>query len=326
MAGVSVATVSRVLNNSDSVKPQTTQIVKDAIQRLDYHPNFLGRTLRRLETMKILVLAPTISNQFYSRIIKGIQSVAEPAGYHIMLAVTNAKREIELEYIQMLQRKLVDGIIFLYSSFSAEELSEFSASSPMVLASEIVQGADIPMVTIDNQKAGYEAARFLIDNGHRCVALASAGDLYYSSTLRRYGYQKALSDCGIPYDPNLITSEGFSFNAGRRSAEQLLRLSKLPDAVFAVADAVAIGMTSVFHQNGIEVGKDISIIGFDNNQISEYYIPSITTVSQPQLDIGQKAMELLMNKLEDLSCENRHIVLPHRIEIRASVKLLKSEV
>ena len=105
----------------------------------------------------------------------------------------------------------------------------------------------------------------------------------------------------------------------------MLQWSKLPDAVFAVADSVAIGMTSVFHQHGIEVGKDISIIGFDNNQISEYYIPSITTVSQPQLDIGQKAMELLMNKLEDLSCENQHIVLPHRIEIRTSVKLLKSE-
>lgn len=275
--------------------------------------------------MKILVLAPTISNQFYSRIIKGIQSVAEEAGYHIMLAVTNGKRNAELEYIEMLQRKLIDGIIFLHSTLSAEELSEFAASWPMVLASEIVQGADLPMVTIDNQKAAYEATLFLIDNGHRLVALASAGDLYYSSTLRRDGYVAALRDCGIPYDPGMVTNEGFSFNAGRRSAEQMLQWSRLPDAVFAVADAVAIGMTSVFHQHGIEVGKDISIIGFDNNQISEYYIPSITTVSQPQLDIGQKAMELLINKLEDLSCENRHIVLPHRIEIRTSVKLLKSE-
>ena len=275
--------------------------------------------------MKILVLAPTISNQFYSRIIKGIQSVAEEAGYHIMLAVTNGKQEAELQYIEMLQRKLIDGIIFLHSTLSAEELSEFAASSPMVLASEIVQGAELPLVTIDNKKAAYEATRFLIDNGHRTVALASAGDLYYSSTLRRDGYATALQDCNIPYDPDLVTNEGFSFNAGRRSAERMLQWSKLPDAVFAVADSVAIGMTSVFHQHGIEVGKDISIIGFDNNQISEYYIPSITTVSQPQLDIGQKAMELLMNKLEDLSCENQHIVLPHRIEIRTSVKLLKSE-
>lgn len=275
--------------------------------------------------MKILVLAPTISNQFYSRIIKGIQSVAEEAGYHIMLAVTNGKQEAELQYIEMLQRKLIDGIIFLHSTLSAEELNEFAASSPMVLASEIVQGANLPLVTIDNKKAAYEATRFLIDNGHRTVALASAGDLYYSSTLRRDGYATALQDCGIPYDPGMVTNEGFSFNAGRRSAERMLQWSKLPDAVFAVADAVAIGMTSVFHQHGIEVGKDISIIGFDNNQISEYYIPSITTVSQPQLDIGQKAMELLMNKLEDLSCENQHIVLPHRIEIRTSVKLLKSE-
>ena len=159
------------------MKPKTADIVKNAIRELDYHPNFLGRTLRRLETMKILVLAPTISNQFYSRIIRGIQSIAEPAGYHIMLAVTNGKQEAELQYIEMLQRKLVDGILFLHSTLPAEELSELAASWPMVLANEIVKDADLPMVTIDNQKAAYDATRFLIDNGHRSVALASAGDL-----------------------------------------------------------------------------------------------------------------------------------------------------
>ena len=199
-----------------------------------------------------------------------------------MLAVTNGKQEAELQYIEMLQRKLIDGIIFLHSTLSAEELSEFAASSPMVLASEIVQGADLPLVTIDNKKAAYEATRFLIDNGHRTVALASAGDLYYSSTLRRDGYATALQDCNIPYDPDLVTNEGFSFNAGRRSAERMLQWSKLPDAVFAVADSVAIGMVSKWEK--ISPSSGLTTTRSRNTTfrpLQRFLSPSWTSVKKP---------------------------------------------
>jgi len=321
LAGVSVATVSRVLNDIDNVKPKTAKVVKKAIEELNYHPNLLGRTLRCMKTMKILVLLPTISNQFFSRVLKGIQKTAELNGYSVMFAVTNDKRDVELQYINMLKQKSYDGIIFLRSNLSAEELSELSKSWPVVLASETVKNADIPTVTIDNRRAAFDATTFLILHGHNTIGLACAGTDYYSSLLRRNGYIDALNQYGLTVNPDYISDEGFSFNAGKRSAEYFLSLETLPDAIFAVADSVAIGMTSEFNKHGIKVGEDISIIGFDNNQITEHYIPKITTVSQPQFELGQKAFELLMDKIDDISCDNRHFILPHRIEVRDSVKL-----
>ena len=121
-AGVSVATVSRVLNSYENVRPETVALVKDSIRELGYHPNFLGRTLRRQETMKILVMVPTISNQFYSRLVKGIQTAAQTMGYHTMLAITNSDPAVEKEQIAIARRKLVDGVIFLYSTMEAEQI------------------------------------------------------------------------------------------------------------------------------------------------------------------------------------------------------------
>ena len=320
-AGVSVATVSRVLNTSENVRPETVEAVKKAIEALDYHPNFLGRTLRRLETMKILVMVPTISNQFYSRVIRGIQTVARQNGYHVMLGITESDPNAEQEYVEMARRKLVDGVIFLYSSLSAKAINELSASCPIVFANEYIPGTDVSAVSIDNRQAGYDAAEFLIQNGHRSIAFISAGALYGSSSERRAGYCAALNDAGIGIDEKLFIDEGLTFKAGKRAAERLLACSLLPDAAFAASDSAAIGLISTLEEKGVHVGKDISVMGFDNNQIAEYFMPALTTVSQPQIEIGQKAMELLINKMRDLTGAAEQIVLPHRLVIRNSVRL-----
>ena len=320
-AGVSVATVSRVLNASENVRAETVEAVQRAIEELDYHPNFLGRTLRRLETMKILVMVPTISNQFYSRVIRGIQSVARVNGYHVMLGITESDKSGEQEYVEMVRRKLVDGIIFLHTSLTARQVNDLAASCPIVFANEFIPETEVSVVSIDNRQAGYDAAEFLIRNGHRSIAFVSAGSLYGSSSLRREGYCAALADAGLMPDPELFLDEGFTFKAGCRAATRLLQRETLPDAVFATADSAAIGLISTLSREGIQAGKDISVMGFDNNQIAEYYIPALTTVSQPQVEIGQKAMELLIDKMQDPACGNRRITLPHRLEIRSSVRL-----
>ncbi|MGI5893638.1 MAG: LacI family DNA-binding transcriptional regulator [Candidatus Merdivicinus sp.] len=322
LAGVSVATVSRVLNDYENVRPETVDVVQKAIQELDYHPNFLGRTLRRLETMKILVVVPTISNQFYSRVVKGIQTAAQASGYHTMLAITNADPEIEQEHINMARRKLVDGVIFLHTTMDAASLSEFAASYPAVSACELVENAVISSVSIDDYRAALDGVRFLLENGHQRIAFVSAGNLYNSSRLRRLGYEKALTEAGIPIDNTLIFDEGFTFNAGRRAAARILALPLLPDAVFATSDSTAIGVISALSEQGIRVCENVSVMGFDNNQISEYYLPPLTTISQPQFDIGHKAFELLLDKIQSLACEDQHILLPHKLECRCSVKNL----
>lgn len=320
LAGVSVATVSRVLNDYDNVRGETVQAVKKAIKELDYHPNFLGRTLRRLETTKILVVVPTISNQFYSRVVKGIQTAALAEGYHAMIAITNSDPVVEKEFIDMAKRKLVDGTIFLHTTLDAGKLSKFAASYPAVSSCELVPDADISTVSIDNFQAALDAVRFLIEQGHQRIAFVCAGELYHSSQLREKGYRTALEEAGLPFRPELIFNEGFTFNAGRRAAKRLLELPELPDAVFATSDSAAIGVISELSSHGLHVCEDISVMGFDNNQIAEYYLPSLTTVSQPQFDIGHKACELLIKKIRNLACENECILLPHKLEYRNSVK------
>ncbi len=324
LAGVSVATVSRVLNDYDNVRPETVKIVQKAIEELDYQPNFLGRTLRRLETMKILVVVPTISNQFYSRVLKGIQLAAQSAGYHTMLAITNSDAGIEQEHINMARRKLVDGVIFLHTTMDAAALTEFAAACPAVSACELVGGASISTVSIDDFRAALDGVRFLLQNGCRRIAFISAGNLYNSSRCRRMGYERALAEAGIRPEEALILDEGFTFNAGKRAAERLLRMDRLPDAVFATSDSTAIGVISALAQYGVRVCEDVSVMGFDNNQIAEYYLPPLTTISQPQFDIGHKAFELLHDKINNRSCEDQHILLPHRLEYRSSVKIQQS--
>jgi len=326
LAGVSVATVSRVINNNGSVKEATVEAVNDAIRQLDYHPNFLGRTLRRLQTMKIIVMLPTISNPLYSRVVRGIQTCAAQNGFHVMLAIAESK-ESEDQYIEMLKHRLVDGIIFLHSNMTAKEASDLSENYPIVFACEHIQGADTAVITINNFAAGFKATEFLIQNGCSSIVFLSAGELYYSSVLRKEGYKAALEHYGIAYNEDLIINEGLTFNAGKRAAARINELSALPDAVFSVSDSAAIGLISTLAQQGIYAGEDISVMGFDDNAISEYYRPSLTTISQPQYDIGFSAMDILAQKIGEKVFEVKpFITLPYHITIRESVKLTASQI
>ncbi len=320
-AGVSVATVSRVLNGTDRVRLETVDAVQAAIEKLNYHPNFLGRTLRRLETMKILVVLPTISNQFYSRVIRGIQMVAMQEGYHVMLVTTENDPEAETEYIEMVRRRLLDGIIFLFSSLPAEQLSELASEYPVVVASETIPGlTGVSSVTIDNRAAAREAVQFLVDNGNREIAYLSAGSLYGSSYERQMGTLDALSEAGLTLKDDLLLDEGLTYKAGHRAAVRLLKRENLPDAVFCASDAAAIGLMHTLLDHKILAGRDISVMGFDNNSIAEYYNPSLTTVAQPQMEIGSKAMNLLLKRIRE-DAHPEQLLLPHQLVIRNSVRL-----
>ena len=322
-AGVSVATVSRVLNGTDRVRSETVEAVQMAIEKLNYHPNFLGRTLRRLETKKILVVLPTISNQFYSRVIRGIQNVAMQQGYHVMLATTESDPGAETEYIEMVRQRLLDGIIFLFSSLPASQLSELAAEYPVVVASETIPGlTGVSSVTIDNRAAAKDAVRFLIENGNRKIAYLSAGSLYGSSYERQLGTMEALSEAGLTLEDEWLLDEGLTYKAGKRAANRLLARDTLPDAVFCAADAAAIGLMHTLLEQDVLAGRDISVMGFDNNSIAEYYNPALTTVAQPQLEIGSKAMNLLLKKIRE-NAPPEQLLLPHQLVIRDSVKLIK---
>lgn len=318
-AQVSVATVSRVINHSKNVSQHTREAVKAAIAELHYVPNMLGMNLRKNETKKILVLLDTISNQFYSRVTAGIEQRAAKDGYIVMLGCTRSSLETEDSYLQMLRTRLVDGIILLSCQNDAVSLQQKLSGQLAVLACETVDGSELPFIGIDNEKAAFDAVNFLIGCGKRRIAFFGAGDQYSSSRLRYIGYQRALQQNGIPLEPAIIYQDGFSYQAGMRCAQKLLRANpdRLPDAIFALSDSCAIGAVKLLHEKGYSVPGDISVMGFDNTRNARMVLPEITTVAQPQKEIGYRAADTLIGMLQGNPGEGA--LLAHEIIKRNSV-------
>lgn len=320
LSKVSVATVSRVMNKTDNVSHETKKKVLAAIKDLSYSPNLLGRNLRRNETKRILVLLNTISNEFYSRILKGIEKKALENGYTVMICMTHGSDKLEERYVQMIKTRLVDGAIFLTTEQNGEILQSGLEGLNVVQACEPTKNFITPTVCINNEKAAYEATTYLIEMGHKDIAFFGAMGIYQSSSDREKGYKRAMKDFSLPIKPDLIMNEGFSFNSGMRAIEKLIENNiDMPTACFCVSDSCAAGVIRTLIKNGISVPNDVSVMGFDNTKLSQNYIPSITTVKQPQSDIGYIAMDLLLKKMKGEKIEHENIILPYKIIKRESV-------
>ncbi|MBE6884812.1 MAG: LacI family transcriptional regulator [Ruminococcaceae bacterium] len=320
-AGVSVATVSRVINNDTKVADATRTRVNEAIKQLNYQPNLVGRNLRTACTNKILVLLPSISNQFYSRIIVSMESAAEEIGYELLLCVTSNNPMKERKYLEMLHSQLVDAAVFLSSSLAPNEFNQLTNGYPVVQCCEFFDGAKTPIVSIDNEQAGFDAAEFLISLGHKRIAFFGNNDRYMSALLRLNGFRKSLARHGIPDDCFGVYSADYSFKSGRETflhMQHTLNGSLLPTAIFCVSDSIAIGVMNEAASQGIKIGTELSVMGFDNTAVSEVCTPPLTTVSQPRADIGHTAIQLLSKKLIEKRGKNTKVFLPHEIVIRDS--------
>lgn len=319
-AGVSVATVSRVINNESNVLQATREQVLASIQALNYSPNLLGRNLRRNETRKILVLLNTISNQFYAQVVRGIEQCAMSQDYIVMISMTHGDVSLEEKALSLLKNHLVDGAIFLTSEQDGEKLTRELSGNKIVQACEPKSSFLTPSVSIDNLLAAREATEYLLKKGHRKIAFFGAGKVYESSHLREKGYCQAMSTANAEIRKEWILDEGFSVNAGIRAAKKLLlQKEALPTAIFCVSDSAAVGAIRTLTQNKIRVPQDISVMGFDNTQLSQIYLPAITTTRQPQYEIGYQAMELLLHQFSGKAIENQKIILSHQIMERDSV-------
>ena len=318
-AGVSVATVSRVINQNPAVSDITYKNVMQAIDELDYRPNLLGRNLRRTENRMILVLLPSISNPFYSKIVKGIERVARENGYNILLCNTDSKIETEKTYLKLLKNRLSEGAIFMAPVIEREEMSDIGKGFPIVQCCEYKEDAHVSYISINNFSAAYKAVQYLIGLGHKKIGMISCNNNYISTIQRRAGYEKAIVDGGLVFDESLVKIGNYGFKSGIRAGKQfLLKKDNLPTAIFAISDSMAIGAIRCFKENGLTVPEDISFIGFDDITYAAMYDPMLTTVSQPQVDLGCEAMELLLMQIRGEVNEPRSIFLDHELIIRES--------
>lgn len=324
-AGVSVATVSRVLNNSAAVSDAASERVNKAIDKLGYSPNFLGRNLRKCETNVILAIIPSTEQTFYSEIIRGMQTAASDYGYDILLSTSNSTYEAEMRLLNMLFNRTADAAILLGTRLDSATLADLNRKHYIALCCERAEGADVLTVTVDDEGGAYEAVRHIIGCGHKKIGMVSTNVSALSSIDREKGYKQALADNGIAFRDEYICRGTYDFADGERAFEYFAGLSEPPTAIFCISDILAVGVIKRALSEGYRVGEDISVCGFDNVLLSGMYTPGITTVEQPCYDIGRTVVEELISNINGRVRSNKRIKLPYRLIERESVKNIGSE-
>ena len=323
-ANVSVATVSRVVNNLDGYSDETKEKVLEAIKELGYQRNAIARGLVTKTTKTIGVLIPIVSAYLYAEILNGIEEKANENGYGIFLCNTGVNGVRAINYIKMLGERQVDAIIVVSLTINDEYYNLLnSLKIPYILVSTLSYKYKIPYIKVDDQQAAYTATQFLIEKGHTKIALISGGkEDKISGITRVNGYRNALQDYDININENIIKYGDFTYNSGIMCMENLLQEKEDFTAVFATSDEMALGALSVMHRNKIEVPEKISIIGYDNTLIAQMSNPPLTTVAQPLYEMGVKAFAKILSVLETGNSGD-NVILSHKIVERETVKLLK---
>jgi len=313
-AGVSIATVSRVLKTPDVVTKATRDKVMAAVEATGYRPNALASGLRRAKSDNIVVVVPFIQNPFFSGVIQGIEGVAFAEGYQVLLGESQNDLERLDSYTAMLRSKTADGLILLGAALP----SQIPEKTPLVLACEYFPDHRIPAIRIDNEAAAREAANHLIGLGHERIGKISGPADNQLSRDRIAGYRAALDAAGLAYDESLVVEGQFDVESGHRAMSRLLDLPKPPTAVFSSSDEMAIGALKAAREHGKRVPDDLSLIGFDGIRFADFCDPPLTTMVQPNVEIGASAARMMIGMLRGGEPPADDIVLTASLLVRQS--------
>jgi LacI family transcriptional regulator len=326
LAGVGLGTASRVLNNHPSVSVEARKLVLDAMKELNYEPNAIARSLKIKSTSTIGVIVPDITSAFFPEVVRGIEDAANMYQYNIILCNTDLNHEKEKVALGMLSEKKVDGILFISNTVCKDTAEKFAYMNiPIVLvATKDNTGNDFPSVTIDNEKAAYEAVDYLCKLGHKKVyMIAGEFDDPNAGKPRIMGYKNALQDNGISICDKMIYEGNYNYKSGYSNMVKILELDVTPTAVFVASDIMAIGASKAILEKGLRIPEDISIIGFDGIEAAEFFYPSISTISQPRYDMGSVSMSLLLKLMNNQQIEEKNLVLRYELVQRESCRRLE---
>ncbi len=323
-AGVSMATVSRVVNNNPNVKPQTRKKVFEAIERLGYRPNAVARGLASKKTTTVGVVIPDISNAIFAEVARGIEDIANMYHYNIILCNADKRKEKEIRVVNTLLEKQVDGLLFMGGTVTDEHLQAFkTANVPIVLCATTDEHGTMPAVDIDHEAAAYDAVKALIERGHKSIAMISGTLQDPANGYARFqGYKRALVDAGIAYDEDYVRVGNYRYESGVDAMKYFLELPDRPTAVFSATDEMAIGAVHCIQDFGLKVPEDISVISVDNTRMASMVRPKLSSVAQPMYDIGAVSMRLLTKLMKKENVEQARVILPHELISRQSVAAL----
>ena len=296
LAGVSHSTVSRALQGSSQVSEATSARIRKIAEDAGYRPSAAARSLVVGRSKTIGVVVTNIADPFVAGVVSGIEDMAEQHGYSVFLANSHAEPQRELRVVRSFDERRVDGIIVTASRVGALYVPEMERMRvPVVLLNNQHPSEYAHSVLIDNPGAGREATRHLVHLGHRRIAYIGDRNGHQSDTERLAGYRAALEAAGVGFAPELVVHGDGMPEGGERAMTQLLVLAQPPTAVFCYNDMTALGAMRMIRATGLNVPRDLSVVGFDDLYLSQYLEPPLTTVRQPMRQMGRMAMETLLH-------------------------------
>ena len=315
-AGVSVATVSHVINGTRKVAPGTAERVRRAMEELDYHPNAVARSLRTRKTQVIGVVVSDITNPFFATLVRGAEDAALEAGYSIFVCNSDETLEKENRYVQVLRRRRVDGMLLAPVGGGENPAIRKLARQgvPFVFVDRRAPGVEADAVLSDNVGGAYLATKHLIERGHERIGIVLGIPGATTSEERLAGYRRALEEAGIPLAEELVVWGGYRVEGGRRATAKLLSLTPPPTAIFSTNNLMTIGVLQELFRHGVRIPGEMGVVGFDDLEWAEMANPSLTAVAQRPHEIGYRAVRLLLDRL------GAEEPIPPR-EVRASVDL-----
>jgi LacI family transcriptional regulator len=313
-AGVSVATVSRVLNGKEGVREATLRQVLDAAKALSYVPNVAARSLSIQRTQTVGIVLPDVHGEFFSEVIRGIDVAARAARYHILVSGSHSDVGEMLEVVEAMRGR-VDGLVVMAPDVALASL-QLPADLPLVLLNSTADGRDA--ITIDNYGGALLMMGHLGELGHRRIAFLNGPAQNADARERLRGFRDAMHGLGVPATRSLELAGDFTEESGHGAAQKILKLEPRPTAIFAANDSMAVGALAALAEAGLEVPRDMSVTGFDDIPIARYVAPPLTTIRVDMADLGRRAFSLLFNAIEQPAAAGRRDCLTTALIIRKS--------
>ena len=317
-AGVSVATVSRVMNHPETVAPATREKIKKVMEEEGYTPNWFAQGLNFNKTKTIGIVIPHMLHTSYMEVAGGVEEVARMKGYITFMCNVEKDPKMEREYISQLITRRVDGIILMFSSLEEQILTRIEKENvPVVLIGEHQENSRASSVKVDCRAGAAEMTAHLLEVGHRSIAFLMGGDPQQETREMLIGFKNVLKANGLEADDELIIHTENSIEAGYISGKKLISRG-LPDAVFATSDEIAYGALDAFRDSGYRIPDDVAVTGFGNNRMSNLIEPKLTTVELPFRKMGIYGARILFDMIDGDMKEERRILLRPRMRVRKS--------
>ena len=317
LAGVSHQTVSRVINGSEDVLPETRAIVESALEQMGYRPNAIARSMARGQTHTLACISPNLTDYTFASVIEGAEVEARQHDYFMLSSSASDPQAFRALVDELVGHRRVDGLIVI-NPYADERFQYIPKDFPLVFVGASAHEKNICSVSLDDEKVAYEATRHLITLGHTKIALVTGPMEEDCSQDRTEGYQRALQEAGIAFDKTMVIEGDWSASSGQSALLSFVEQGRVPSAVFAQNDRMAMGVLRAARDINLKVPSQLAVIGVDDMPLSSYFDPPLTTMRQDMPRIGQEATRMLLDIIKKKSTAMRDLKLPAELVIRWS--------